>query len=364
MKRIKVIDFLRGFAILAMLFFHSSYYWDSLPSREQMNQMLSNPIAGLAILLGKAAGIFALISGMSYGVSTYNRISSGKSKPRDIFFSGLVTGLWVITLGKAHVSLFNHTQIGVPEFPYPEGPPDYSLIIGSIQSGTLQLPTTFTVLYKNSALFVIGLSIIITSSAIALLTLNDGYKKVKRNLIIIGIAATMIILITQPMKNILYPLWFDAYIDGRRGKAILLSVLIGDTYPFFPYSAYALYGSIFGIAFSQNLDRKKVVIGGSVGGAVYLIIGSILLGIYGHPDVGVIFQTLPIQWNFIMIGGMILIATFAYFIHYRNEESKVRKFFTNTFVRRYGLMTLSIFLFEPIIGITLKVYVLDKVAPG
>ena len=64
MKRIGVIDFLRGVSILVMLLFHGSYYWDSLPSKNQMNQMLSNPIAGLALLLGKAAGIFALLSGM------------------------------------------------------------------------------------------------------------------------------------------------------------------------------------------------------------------------------------------------------------------------------------------------------------
>ncbi|MCE7741433.1 MAG: DUF1624 domain-containing protein, partial [Candidatus Heimdallarchaeota archaeon] len=175
MKRIQVIDFLRGFSILAMLFFHSSYYWSSLPSKDQMTQMLGNPFAGLALLLGKAAGIFALISGMSNAVSMSSRLKSGKSKPKDIFLSGLITGLWVIIVGKIQVTLFNHTFIGNAEFPYPDGPPNYTLIVGSIQTGSLQYPSLYTSLYMNTALSVIGLSIICTGIILALLGLRGGH---------------------------------------------------------------------------------------------------------------------------------------------------------------------------------------------
>ena len=364
MKRIQVIDFLRGISILFMMFFHGSYYWDSLPSKTQMNQILANPFAGLALILGKAAGIFALITGMSNAISMYSRMQSGKSKPRDVFLGGLITGSWVILLGKIQVSLFNHTIIGNAEFPYPDGPPEYTLIVGSIQTGQIQYPSIFTVVYKNTALFCIGLSIIFTGIVLALLGMKEGYKYVKRNFIIIGSLATVIICITQPMKNLLRPIWYDAYINGQHLKGGLYSILIGDTYPFFPYIGYALYGALFGIAFSQEFDRKKVAIAGGVGGGLYLLVGSILLGIFGHPDATEIFQTLPTQWSFIQIGFFLWLSTFCYYFHYSPEASKIRKVLHSRFIRRFGLITLTIFVFEPLVGNTIKILILDNISTG
>ena len=362
MKRIQVIDFLRGISILFMMLFHGSYYWDSLPSKTQMNQILANPFAGLALVLGKAAGIFALISGMSNAISMYSRMQSGRSKPRDVFFGGLITGLWVILLGKIQVALFNHTMIGNAEFPYPEGPAEYTLITGSIQTGQIQYPSVYTLIYKNTALFSIGLSIIFTGIVLALLGMKEGHKYVKRNLIIIGVLATTIICITQPMKNLLRPIWYDAYINSQHLKGGLYSILIGDTYPFFPFIGYALYGAMFGIAFSQEIDRKKTAIVGGTAGGIYLVIGSILLAIYGHPDATEIFQTLPTQWSFIQIGFFIWLSTLCYYFHYSPKESKIRRVLHSKFIRRFGLITLTIFVFEPLLGTTIKVLILDNIS--
>jgi len=364
MKRIQVIDFLRGFSILVMLFFHSSYYWSSLPSKDQMTQMLSNPFAGLALLLGKAAGIFALISGMSNAVSMSSRLKSGKSKPKDIFLSGLITGFWVIIVSKLQVSFFNHTLIGNAQYPYPDGPPNYSLIIGSIETGSLQLPSIFTMLYKNTALTVIGLSIICTGVILALLGLRGGHKKVKRNLAIIASLATSIVLITDLMKKMLRPIWLESYLNGEHFKGSLLGVLIGDTYPFFPFAGYALYGVMFGIAYAENLNKKRVIISGTVGGGAYLIAGSILLAILGHPPVEEIFQTLPMQWSYLQIGFLILISTFLFYVHHLKDESKLKKIFQNRTIRRFGLLSLTIFMFEPLAGTLIKSLLLDPLFPN
>jgi hypothetical protein len=166
------------------------------------------------------------------------------------------------------------------------------------------------------------------------------------------------------MKNLLRPIWYDAYINGQHLKGGLFSILIGDTYPFFPFIGYALYGAMFGIAFSQEFDRKKVVIAGGTAGTIYLTIGAVLLAIYGHPDASEIFQTLPTQWSFIQIGFFIWLSTFCYYFHYSAKKSKVRKVLHSKFIRRFGLITLTIFVFEPLIGTTIKVLILDNIAPG
>ncbi len=364
MKRIQTIDFLRGFSILVMLFFHGSYYWDSLPSKDQMNQMLSNPFAGLALLLGKAIGIFAIITGMSNAVSMYSRMNSGKSKPRQIFFGGLTTGLWIILVGKIQIALFNHTTIGNALFPFPDGPPNYTLITGSIKTGSIQYPTSYTLVYMTTALHLIGFSIICTGAVLSLLGIKEGYKKTKRNIILLGLIATTIILVTQPAKELLRPLWLDSFASGQHAKGVFLSIFIGDSYPFFPYTGYALYGAMFGVAFSQNIDKKKIALVGGIGSGIYIVTGSILLGFMGHPSADEIFETLPIQWNFLLIGVMLLISTLIYYVHYKEKKSKIRKGFTSTFVRRFGLMTLTIFVFEPLVGTTIKVLILDKLFPG
>ena len=364
MKRIQVIDFLRGFSILAMMFFHGSFYWSSVPSKDQMTQMLQNPFAGLALLLGKAAGIFALIAGMSNAISMQYRLKTGKSKPKDIFLGGLITGLWIIIVGKIQVSVFDHTIIGNAQFPYPDGPPNYSLIVGSIQTGSLQLPSIFTLLYKNTALTAIGLSIICTGVIIALLGLKEGHKKIKRNLIVIGSVATGIILITDLMKNVLRPIWLDAYLSGKHLLGAFLGIFIGDSYPFFPFAGYALYGAMFGIAFAEDLNKKRVIIDGSTAGGLYVVSGSILLAIKGNPPVEEIFQTLPMQWSYLQIGILILISTFLFHVHYLNDKSKLKKIFQSTFFRRFGLLTLTIFIFEPLVGISIKVLFLDPLFPN
>lgn len=364
MKRIQEIDFLRGFSILAMLFFHGSYYWASLPNKEQMTQMLSNPFAGLALLLGKAAGIFALISGMSNAISMHHRLKSGKSKPKQIFLSGLIIGLWVIIIGKIQVSVFNHTLIGNAANPYPNGPPNYSLIVGSIETGTLQLPSIYTLLYKNTALTAIGLSIIVTGIILALLGLKEGYKKVKRNLIIIGITATCIILLTDIMIKYLRPIWLDAYLNNKHLLGTFLGIFIGDSYPFFPFAGYALYGAMFGIAFAENLNKKKVITTGMTAGGIYVISGSILLAILGNPPVETIFQTLPMQWNYLQIGVLIFISTLIFYVHYLKKESRLKRVFQSRTIRRFGLLTLTIFVFEPLVGATIKKLVLDPLFPN
>ena len=364
MKRIQVVDWLRGLAILIMLFFHSSYYWGNIPSKNQMNQILSNPVAGLTLLIAKAAGIFAIITGMSNALSMYNRASAGKSKPLHIIVGSFITGLWVILIGKIQVGIFNHTMIGDLVNPYPEGPPQYTLIIGSMQTGQLQLPNVFTMVYRTSALFIIGLSIICTGTVVGLLCIKEGHKKVNRNLILMGILATTIILITEPMKKLLRPIWYDAYLNKEHVKGAFYSILIGDIYPLFPFVGYALYGGMFGIAFSQNISHKKVVVVGTSSGLAYLTSGSVLLGIYGNPDISEVNQTLPNQWSFIQVGALILLCTGLYRVHHASEENKIRKTFQSTFVRRFGLVTLTIFVFEPLIGNSIKILILDNIFPN
>ena len=183
-------------------------------------------------------------------------------------------------------------------------------------------------------------------------------------MLVIGTVATIVVLATEPLKIWLRPIWVNYALNHQYVKGLLLGFLIGDSYPFFPYAGFAFYGMIFGVAYYHQIDRKKVAkIGGAVGG-VFLILGIILLIILGHPDITEVFQTLSIQWNLSQIGSMILVMTLLYWAHFDTKMSKIKRIFRSRFVRRFGLQTLTVFFLEPIVGTSIKVYVLDKLFPG
>jgi len=158
-QRIQELDFIRGIAILVMLVFHSSYYWDSTMSSAEMNIWLSIPLAIFALFIGKFAGIFAVISGAANAISISARVENKKNKIGGIIYSSFIAGLWIIFVGRMHTSMFNHTIKGDLVTPYPDGPEQYSLLVGSIQTGELQFPSEFILIFKNTALFVIGMSV-------------------------------------------------------------------------------------------------------------------------------------------------------------------------------------------------------------
>ncbi|MHA1866360.1 MAG: heparan-alpha-glucosaminide N-acetyltransferase domain-containing protein [Candidatus Heimdallarchaeaceae archaeon] len=363
-QRIQELDFIRGIAILVMLVFHSSYYWDSTMSSAEMNIWLRNPLAIFALFIGKFAGIFAVISGAANAISISARVENKKNKIGGIIYSSFIAGLWIIFVGRMHTSMFNHTIKGDLVTPYPDGPEQYSLLVGSIQTGELQFPSEFILIFKNTALFVIGMSVMCSGVFFSLLSRKNNHEKIKRNMLVIGTVATIVVLATEPLKIWLRPIWVNYALNHQYVKGLLLGFLIGDSYPFFPYAGFAFYGMIFGVAYYHQIDRKKVAkIGGAVGG-VFLILGIILLIILGHPDITEVFQTLSIQWNLSQIGSMILVMTLLYWAHFDTKMSKIKRIFRSRFVRRFGLQTLTVFFLEPIVGTSIKAYILDKLFPG
>lgn len=364
LKRIRIIDSMRGIAIIVMLFFHSNYYWDSPYSKEEMNEQLQKPGPIIAMFFAKFAGFFAVISGMANAYSIQSRLDQGKSRIRDILIKSIVAGLWIILLGRLHTAFLNHTLIGNPLEPYPDGPPEYSLIVGSMITGKLQLPSAFLIIHKNTALFAIGMSVFATGTLLSLLNLKEGYKKPKRNSFIIFVIATIMIILTEPLKRTLRPVWIELLANNQHLKALPIGLLIGDSYPIFPYTAFALYGSIFGILLQNKANLKEVSIGGVLIGATFVAIGINFLVIYGPPDISETFETLPKQWTYLQAGIIIWLCTLMYVIEFLPKNNKFKQLMEAKVLRRFGVMTLTIFLFEPIVGTSIKILILDQLFPG
>jgi len=361
MKRVEIIDSLRGIAILVMLLFHGSYYWESELSIRDFNNILQNPSATIAMIFGKFAGIFALISGMVYGyIALYKREIKNKSTD-SIIKSIIYSGLWIMVISKIHVIFFNHSHVGDPIHPYPTGPEYHTLITGSIATGTIQIPSRYLIFYRSTALFMIGVSVIWTGVLLALLMRNDGHTHYSRNFGIAGLIGTIIILATQPMKVYIRPIWVNALIQDKPLLAFFLGLLVGDPFPFFPFAGYATYGMMFGMAFFVEVRQFYVSLIAGISGMSYLGIGIYLYILRGYTKITDVNEMPEIELNFIQIGMMILFCAIIYNVHYFRETNPVRKLFLSSFLRRFGVMTLTIFMYEPLVGTIIKVILLDPI---
>lgn len=364
MKRILAIDSLRGIAILVMVFFHSSYYWQREISVEQLDQMLSHPLAIAAFFLGKFAGIFAVISGMANTVSIYRRVENNHEKPRRIFWGSFIAGLWIIIVGKFHSSFLNHTSVGNPLDPYPTGPKNFTMITGSIQSGSLQIPSIYIILYKNTALFVIGIGIITTGLVLSIILFRNGIEHTNRNYFIVGLLASAIVLIIEPMKLWLRPIWTSQLANEQYIGALFTGVLIGDSYPVFPFAGYALYGVLFGMAFHYKVSTDRVNKLALPVGFSYLILGMYYFTQFGQPSIITTFQTPSPQLNFSQIGVLILICTLMYNFEYMQQQNILKQILFSEFIRKFGLLSLTVFIMEALLGNLVKKFILDLLVPG
>jgi hypothetical protein len=210
----------------------------------------------------------------------------------------------------------------------------------------------------------IGVSVIFTGAIIAILSIAKGHTKWKRNMLLLGITATLIIVLTDVTKNSLRPIWVDAYASSSYLKGITLGFLIGDTFPFFPFAGYALYGAMFGLAFYLKLEKKQVLPFSFSLGSIYLVIGLVFLRIRGHPEIIHAHETPPIQWNFTQLGIMLILGSFMYILHFSTRFVPKKRVINSKIVRRLGMMTLTIFIMEPVLGTAIKVLILDPLFPG
>ena len=96
MKRLVSLDWLRGVAIISVLFFHALIFNTYVITSSADN----NIITQIILYFSTWAGIFAIISGFGTTISLYSQFKSGKLTRQKVLFNALITG--AITL------LFNY----------------------------------------------------------------------------------------------------------------------------------------------------------------------------------------------------------------------------------------------------------------
>ena len=343
-KRLISLDFLRGIAILMVVGFHAieqalpEDFWDKFLNSAPKWQFY---VLGPFLLLMSWRGFFLLISSIVYIYSFEAKYRYSKS-PIKILKKYILTGIFLFFFGFI-INIFLD----------PKGAIEHFIITGEWQPGQ------FVYRLKNSnAIQMIGLSLIIYAIIHYFIARNKGYLKVKRNITIYSLLMIIVIILTPILNYYLFSFYGITreeilYTETNSFTQLLLFIvyanLVGIYEPLFPFLFVIFIGCIKGIIISQDqehwTDKKKQ-------NRLYLM--GIILIFIGIFDWIVITQCEPIQtylispmWFLILNSGIqvIFITGTLQFMDYRkkNKEEILKINSTTRFIRRAGLLSLTLF---------------------
>lgn len=390
MKRFSSIDFLRGTAIVMMLFLHMlSWFLNSDAILGEKNNIALINILALVVFefMGGLAGFFLIVSAIGNMISMYKRLQAGRSA-EDLLRSQIVTGILLV--------IFAYLV---------EGDIGYLGALGDFFRSLNTLPaalSSFTNLSASWAGYVttmfsrwahfetihtIAWCLLLNGIVQYILSRNDRWKNIKNQVIAYAVLAVIMVAITQPvwmLANVSVPGGYpwnlttgtqvsepDILLPGTTFLTVLQSVflnaLCAPEEPVLPYLAVSFVGSIIGIVICQprekvplNFPKRMMQIAmvmflvGVVGVIAFIV--SIIMGPsgfgaavdaykqisyhrnwYDYPGIQQTF-TFPLAWlwQFLALNGIGILLTMLVLriVEFRGYGAQFAR--KTTFVRRFG----------------------------
>lgn len=349
-KRILAFDFSRGWAISFVVGFHLMVIHAMQGTNNAVQnvplyvQILASPL----IILGSWASVFALISGASNAYSIYRQLLQNKANLGKKLKSSIIRTFFLLVFHFIYVYFFIHPLVNFL------GEPQESVFVGSIRHLSWQLPST-SILFVSSALSMLAFSEFAVTMTIFVLCRNKGYLKIKRNIISITITASIIVLSGSILQELLTPYMLQAYENKNYALALLLVWCIGRYHCAFPFIGFAFYGALIGMGVAYDLEFPKIRKIGYTIGYIYLIISISSIFILGITDINVFFSSSPQHFSFYTLNLALQCFLFTWLVGKLDYSDPVKreKYAKWTLgVRRWGLISLTIFLAEGVVGTT------------
>jgi peptidoglycan/LPS O-acetylase OafA/YrhL len=352
-KRISGFDDIRGFAILGVIFVHSTIFpFAGIDRIDMEHPPVSVAIMGLAALFG---GVFTVVSGAVNTIQTCDRIRRDGRAARHALVGLVLSGCFLIA---AHY--FYTALLGPTSFDFETHRHHYSLlpaIIRGIGLDSLDL----TRLFENTTLSLLGFSLVINGIVLWVLLRRGGIEKWRRNRIIMA-SLGLLFMMGGLLRIRLFPLWEQAIQSRRYLAATALGFIAARSYPLLPYLGFGFFGSLLGLQLAGGTGRKAINATLFGAGGAWLasgVAGYILSPpIVGQVDLPWFFKVHMELGLFLLVIGLALNLT--RFSHYEAGGEKRSRFSP---LRTFGTISLSVFLLQmPVTEIL--AWVLRKVLPG
>ncbi len=340
MKRCHAIDILRGLGIIGVLFIHALVF-----NYGKIMEAIENPsliITIIGFLLGWG-GLFAIISGASHGIANLRRIESGQPVSK-LFLRSIAYGGFFLLL---HYVYFPFLAPGLLD--REAGFFRMSLIPGLIRTGEVVWPSLNRIAHA-STLIMIGWCIILNGLVLFFLfrhKKNDEENFTKKYIIIASLATLVTFL--GLLRIPLYPIVKQAIIDNKVMISILLGYLVNQYYPILPYWGFSLFGLLIGIAYQRNELQKIGKYITSLAG-LWFILG--LIGYITLEDTMLqrIVDLQEFSFELFQLGIFILLLLgMIKVFDLTNVKKKAQRARFTRPIRRFGSVTLSLLMLEPVI---------------
>ncbi len=365
MKRIATLDFQRGLAIFMMVFFHSmQHLYDFSWATDVENLLKMNFLIVIGILLMVFfvgwAGYFLIISAIVNALAMSKRASRGH-RPVQILTKQILTGVGVLfaaMLTEGLVGYFGYFGLALRS-----GNWSYSKFV------QVFIGRSF---FMMETLHTIGWCMIINGIIHYLLIRKNGFKKIKRNVLVYAILVVAVIVASPLMWNWgdnmnwggFYNLNFfsEVSVDQRyfsvfswpndaiqrdigTFKSSFFTLLTGDLEPLFPFLATSFAGALIGTLLANDKPPKRFPFYGAMASLGFILLGAILI-VAGLPFDFTWFRP-DLTYFLILMGTWIgVISLLLYKIEYRGDPKKFANRKLVRLMRLWGMIALSIFTLQ------------------
>ncbi|WP_457556481.1 hypothetical protein [Candidatus Harpocratesius sp.] len=361
-NRFATIDFLRGIAIWMMLLLHLlmrvyDRSWVDDPTQMAQARVIVIVILVFALYLGGWCGFFLLISSIGNMISMQKQLARGKTVG-ELVLKQVIGGFILLFF-----AFLTESIIG------------YHAWLGELPWGTEPLIDHLYRAFHMETIHTVAWCVIINGIVQGFLSMNGGYKKIRRNMLIYAILSIIIIAATPLVWNFasrIIPGYPFAQPDGRPYivqypiigqstigdyiKLFFLLPLAGHPEPIFPFLSVSFIGSIIGLLLTEEHPSIKLLFYGIIisGLAVLVGIGGFGYAIaIGQQDIG---NFLGNTWNipgldswlwwFLILTGSQVFSTLIILrmIEFRGKAVPFAK--KTTYFRRFGLIAFSVYNFQ------------------
>ena len=356
--RLISVDIAKGIAIISVLLLHPSVYGNFHTPAIAQSVVPSYVFLILLplLLLGTFGGGFLIISGLLSAYNIYKRTErklSFRAASLPILLNSflllIIAPIRTMLLARTHPNSLDPTKY------------EYSILSGFLETGNF-VPPSIVQLMQVGILPVIGLCGFAMVFILWLLFRKNGKIKTKRNVIILVSMGFIISLAYEPITNIIWP--YIGIIYDKGGIFMFLAYVIrlffSHQLSFFPMIAFAFFGMAFGILLAQKQKYtiiKKTALSIGITYFVGFVI-SLCIRLFTNKDgpLAAMFDMMdyvifPKELCFLGLGTMILlIILFSKKIEFQSEENRLRIAKKTGFLRKFGTITLTIFMIEPLIN--------------
>ena len=353
-RRLIVLDVLRGFFILYVIILHGFtgvVYGNHAEALEKLPLWLIIVFAPF-LLLSTWAPVFVVISGIAQAYVLSGLVfQKDPSKPlslRNFFGGALVTSLFLYMLSFMNMALFHHPMDYAGKF-------RYTFVTGALHNGAW-LPLDFHLVFYNDALGIIAINGLLVTVMLYLLWKLNCLQRTRRAGMILGLTTAFIFLLSPFLHSRLDPLFFTALDERRIGLALFLKFFVGVGFSTFPYAAYGMIGMILGLFLAKHKEAKWLRHTGYDVATAMIVSGVVLTIMTGFEPKDVIHHPYPFNMQLIVLGTILLTCLWLMLrLEYCTEEQRARRAKRTLWLRRFGLLALTIFCCESVFSMLLSI---------